>query len=357
VNTIRSVLHFVAGQIGLVPATMTLVSESWSLQLKQAWKNLARVLDALDATSLDHLISGLVYCSSKAIQLSDLESLIQLESVCMEQLQSNGGVISGAIDSINKNHQELDPYDGYEDEETMREMTDSSSLIADDLPGAKLLPLLVVSVPELPVGALTEVEVTALSRGYASTIDMENYAFQRTLAPSDSTVTKAYPDLGWDTGYSFVPEKSTQNDARLEVKMICRTAGMGAISSAIVTISMIDDDVPDINATILFGRMLEMLKTKSEKGLSFDVEGMMNIRVYYASTYMDSTVVLSAFSFATGSLLKNPPAVTFIPVNDIHLLDWTSGGPKANARFIIAMQANSVDTVKMETIRWLRMGR
>jgi diphthine-ammonia ligase len=357
VNTIRSVLHFVAGQIGLVPATMTLVSESWSLQLKQAWKNLARVLDALDATSLDHLISGLVYCSSKAIQLSDPETLIQLESICMEQLQSNGGVLTGTIDSINNNHQEVDSYDGYEDEETMREMTNTSSLIVDDRRGAKFLPLLVVSVPELPVGALAEVEVMALARDYAITIDMENFSFRRYFTPNDCTVAKAYPDFGWETGYSFVPEKSTQSDPRLEVKMICRTADMGAISSAILTASLIDDEVLAINATNLFGQMLEMLNRKSERELSFDVELMMNIRVYYSTKYMDSTMVRSAFSFAMGSLLKNPPAVAFIPVDDIQLLDCTTGGPKAGARSIVAMQANSVDTVKMETSRWLRIGR
>lgn len=357
VNTIRSVLHFVAGQIGLVPATMTLVSDSWHLQLQQAWQNLANVLDALKATALDHLISGLVYVSSNTIQLNDAESVMRLESVCMEQLSTNGGVHSGAVDSTSSKEQEGDKYDGYEDEETMREMSNTLEPIADFHSGMKLLPLLVVSVPELPVGALAEVEVMALSRSYAATVDLDDYFLKRTLAPSDMTVTEAHSVLGWDTGHCFVPDKSIQTDPQLEVKMICRTADMGSISCAIVTASLRDDKFPDVSAAFLFDRMLEMLKSRSERGLSFDVEALMNLRVYFASRYMDATIVRSAFSLATGSTLKKVPAVSYIPVDEINVLDWTNASSKDTARIIIAIQANSVDTIKMETSRWLRLGR
>ena len=45
-NILRSSMVFLAGQIGLLPATMRLVGR-WNEQLKQSWKNTFSVLDAL----------------------------------------------------------------------------------------------------------------------------------------------------------------------------------------------------------------------------------------------------------------------------------------------------------------------
>merc|ERR1711937_35433 len=67
VNTLRSGLQFLAGQIGLVPETMKLKS-SWTLQIEQCWKNVASVLDALNGGSLKELFGSLIYVSDSIYQ-------------------------------------------------------------------------------------------------------------------------------------------------------------------------------------------------------------------------------------------------------------------------------------------------
>ena len=70
VNTLRSGLHFLAGQIGLIPCTMNL-HPTWELQLEQCWQNIASVLDALNGGSLKHLFSGLIYVSREVFYQKD----------------------------------------------------------------------------------------------------------------------------------------------------------------------------------------------------------------------------------------------------------------------------------------------
>ena len=148
VNTLRSGLHFLAGQIGLKPASMALHS-TWENQLEQCWKNIASVLDALDGGTLDAMLSCLVYVSPAVHDRRVVNELSR------RQLQLNGGVVPGAVESTAST---AEAYGGYEDEETWKEMT--ASLSAGKTPTT----LLVVGIAEMPVGSLIEVETICATK-------------------------------------------------------------------------------------------------------------------------------------------------------------------------------------------------
>lgn len=158
-NTIRAGVIFLAGQIGLDPPSMTLVDGGWRAQLKQSWTNAASVLDALGG-SLADCLSGLVYISSDVVSKNDAV-WNEVSKICRQSLQVNGGVSAGYIDENAGDYS--DKYGGYEDEGTWREMcklegNDESNGDAKAAAG-RSLPLLMVALPQMPVGAIAEVEL------------------------------------------------------------------------------------------------------------------------------------------------------------------------------------------------------
>ena len=169
VNTLRSSLHFLAGQIGLVPATMKL-QDSWTGQLQQCWTNVARVLDGLDGGSLQNMLSCLVYVSDQVYSQTG-NAWTTVESICRQNIQNNANVVPGLVDSTAP----LDTlYGGYEDEGTWREMTKDST--AEATGDAELgIPLLFVSIPEMPMGALAEVETICSTQKAAKCLELKSF--------------------------------------------------------------------------------------------------------------------------------------------------------------------------------------
>eukprot|EP00957_Ditylum_brightwellii_P162321 12359580-Ditylum_brightwellii.AAC.1 len=120
-NVIRGGIMCLAGQIGLEPNSMKLISSSasegeekqWMEELKQSWKNAARVLDALcednssgGAGTLNDCLGGLIYITSKVLSEkveegnNDTKSLWweKTEQICRDALKSNCGVQVGSVD-------------------------------------------------------------------------------------------------------------------------------------------------------------------------------------------------------------------------------------------------------------------
>lgn len=67
-NVMRSAIIFCAGQIGLVPETMAVIEGGVAAEIKQTFKNAARVFDALNS-NLKHVIGGVVYTTERQTDL------------------------------------------------------------------------------------------------------------------------------------------------------------------------------------------------------------------------------------------------------------------------------------------------
>jgi diphthine-ammonia ligase len=337
-NTLRSVVHFLAGQIGLIPASMTLRA-TWQEQVVQAWRNTAQILDALDEGSMDHLLSGLIYVEDSIGLGSDVSA--EIETICREEIYSNSGVVPGAIERGQRQSEYLD---GYEDEATMLELsppTDSKR---------KAIPLLAVSISAMPLGALVEIEVIAATSSFVSCVEMVDFQSKKELSPTSS---QTLPSLGWDTGHSFVQTRDAYPDPQIEFDLFVRSMGSTCIACATITACVIDNlSVVDIEAIPIFEAMLSSLYHCQ----SFNMASLLNMRVYYIGSMMDGAFIRSAFHAAAsraalvGALL---PAITFVPVTDMRILM----NDALEKRPVIAFQANSLDVVKAETCRWIHRGR
>ena len=239
-NTLWKALHYLAGQIGLHPPTMTLVQDDkndnakanqqhWIRQLPQTWTNLAQVVDALDQGSLkDNLLSCLIYIPKKiwdgrhghgeydGEDHGEATVLSTLQESCRASLERNGGVIPGFVDKgkVVLAAKSNTLFGGYEDEETMREMQaqqqqrqeqqhnnktmqQSTWTTAPPQDPQPMIPhILVVSIAELPVGADIEVEIVAATQTAAKCL-------HRTIHPATSMVCST-ENLGTTTAAATI---------------------------------------------------------------------------------------------------------------------------------------------------------
>ena len=271
VNTLRSSLHFLAGQIGLVPATMKL-RETWTGQLEQCWTNVARVLDALDGGSLDHMLSCLVYVADKVYRQGDMWTTV--ESICRSKILTNSSVVPGVIEST-ASLENL--YGGYEDEDTWKEMTKNDAV--NDIS----IPLLFVSIPEMPMGSLAEVEVICASQRAASCLEIKSLT--HTLEEVDEG-TRSSGAIDWDTGHDFVPAKSpVDNGICINVSM--RAIGHGCAAIAIISASVrstetSDESVTAIDIDHLLNNMIgALLESDSIRSSGLSVDEIVHVRLYH----------------------------------------------------------------------------
>jgi diphthine-ammonia ligase len=343
VNTVRSCLHFCAGQIGLEPATMEL-RPTWTEQLEQSWTNVARVLDALDNGSLEHVVQCLVYVADSVYHEIDAE---QIQSICRTQMECNGGVVPGAVDDVPT----ADNLNGYEDEETTRELEKKNS--SDEKPD--LCPVLVLSIPEMPVGASAEVEVVAATRKAATCLGMMQRLRHGVWENLD-----AQQEESWDTGHDFCVDSSTACPVQMNVSF--RSIGAnGAACFALVTAALESrGDSPCDTLSVLTG----MLRALCENP-PFDVSNVLQVRLYHVAALFDpssasvipqddGTQLRSAFSAAVTSVFPDAkPATTVVPVRGMRVLNQYMIGCAP----MFAVQAMALDPVKLETSLWIQHGR
>lgn len=247
-NIIRGSLIFMAGQIGLDPPTMTLkknkkmndsnshnddIKNQIESQLIQCWTNAASVLDSLDSGSLKDCLGALVYISSSSSSLlSDSDNYYQFQtkihSICEECIKTNGGLIPGFIDEVKleEEGEEEEKFGGYEDEETYLEMMKISKqkMEGEDSQHSKeeeklllrnTIPILIVHIPQLPMGALAEVELICGTRKLISSVGIDTRPISSSF-PDDTTTLLLHSDenylnlnnnnvggvLSWDCGYN-----------------------------------------------------------------------------------------------------------------------------------------------------------
>jgi len=336
VNTFRSGIHFLAGQIGLEPSSMT-IHDTWTSQFRQCWTNIARVLDALDGSSLEQLLSCLIYVS---INISDW-NLVDL--IAREQIAANGGVAPGVIDSMDSIES---LYDGYEDEETWREFS------CKNRNPATQLPLLLVSIPEMPLGAAIEIESICCTKKASSCLE-------RTVECNSQGSSTMVCELSseWDCGYDF--SNSSGIGENILVESISSAIGHGCAVMCTITASIDDSNgeaVPFVNVAKIFDRMLNKgFESIDSSGLNSN--NIAHIRVYHvASTCSDAILLRSALSSALFSTGTTTPASSVIPVQRIKLILDTKKEVLGMSP-ILALQLFAIDPVQMDTELWIHHGR
>ena len=356
VNTIRSGLHWLAGQIGLVPKTMTLQTGGWTCQLQQCWTNIASVLDALDGGSLQHLLSGLIYVAHQEVyrKLQPQTVVREIESISRMQVMENGGIVPGRIDSVAQDR--LSPYDGYEDEGTMlalKKDIDEQKFISE-------CPLLVVVVSEMPVGASIEVEVVAVTKQAASCLELTSSFL---TLPAIEAQAEFAPPLDWDTGHDF-SNASEANQADIHLHAAAQILGNGCAANAVLAASVDSAaETLDIRLEVLLRDMLSSLdKVLAEGRSGLCATYSLSVRLYYIATakesHDDGLQVRSALQSALAAWRgadHQTPASTVIPVQAIHLLHTK---PISAARSVfLAMQVLVVNPIHLETEIWIHHGR
>jgi diphthine-ammonia ligase len=352
VNTLRSGLHFLAGQIGLVPSTMKL-RETWTDQLEQCWKNVACVLDALEGGSLEHLVSGLIYASDEVYKQQG--ALNRIESISKQFIQENGGILPGRIDAA-----QYDPYDGYEDEDTWLEMKKEQEQ------NVAVCPLLIVSIPEMPFGAAVEVEVIAATHSAASNLKIGKDAMISQPCTTKDTTTA--PD-GWDSGHDF-PETNQGFNENIQVDASSRVLGRGCAAAVIVTASTdTTTKALDVQLGALLGDMLLAVdKVLAEGRSGLKAANTVHVRLYHVATEQSSSGEIkvkddgvglrSSLQSSIASWRKNEeslPASTLVPVQGMKLI--TAKSNTKDMVTMMAMQVLVVDPVHMETEIWINKGR
>lgn len=345
VNTYRSGLHWVAGQIGLVPSTMKLRA-TWSEQLEQAWTNLASIVDALDGCDLDHLLLGLVYIATPVYQSAGAVEMIR--DVCSRERASNGGVRAGGIDGMRVQSIDLD---GYEDEETMTELGGMRTR------ERTVCPLLVVSIPEMPVGALVEVEAVAATTMAASCLSTKQFR-RTTLWNGPSRADQ------WRTGHDFGPKRPlSSHGVRVDSRLL--TLGSGSVASAVLVASFsVSGESSPVDCSAVLGCMIDLVSDQLESSKNAPSGCCcLHLRLYYVSNRLhesklnDGTTLRSAVNAAAARMgRQQAPAITTVPVDGICLLDDSDLGVESMATFL-ALQAFFVDPVAIETDLWIHHGR
>jgi diphthine-ammonia ligase len=334
VNTLRSGLHFLAGKIGLKPSSMTL-HDTWTAQFGQCWTNLARVLDALDGSSLEELLSCLIYVSG------DIDDWAIVESIGREQLATNGSVVPGAVDSADS----LESiYGGYEDEETWREMT------RNERSQSALVPLLLVSIPEMPVGAQVEIEAICCTKKASTCLERVVTARTQKYAQADAES----PGI-WDCGYDFA--NSTRQTCEVIVESVSSSLGQGCATMCTITASLDENSQTaqfvDIG-TVLARMIQEGFASLKSNGLCS--ENIVHVRVYHATGMCDDGIRLrSALASALVSGAKQTPASSVIPVQRIKLITDNEGC--SSFPTVLALQLLAIDPVQLDTDLWVHHGR
>jgi enamine deaminase RidA (YjgF/YER057c/UK114 family) len=361
-NTLRSGLHFLAGQIGLVPATMKL-RNTWTGQLEQCWTNVAHLLDALDCGSLVNMLSCLVYVSDQVNHQGDVWTTV--ESICRRSVSTNGAVVPGAIECIAS----LDSlYGGYEDEDTWREIT-KNEMVTDNC-----VPFLFVSIPEMPMGALAEVEVICSSQRASSCLEMKSYAAAVDGSCSQLEVTAA---SGLDTGHDFRPTGSTLNgdiDINISISMIgdgC--AAMAVVSASAPERSAYNEDAATIDIEHLLDSMVgAFFQVGFAESSGLSIEDIVHVRLYHIGALISDSLGterthviddgmrlrLSLYSVLASrcATAGGMHACSVVPVQAMKVVPASSSLQIKGTTFLV-MQVLLADPVHMEDEMWIHHER
>ncbi|KAL3906782.1 MAG: hypothetical protein SGARI_003843, partial [Bacillariaceae sp.] len=321
----------------------------------QCWKNVAAVLDALNGGSLDDICSSLIYVSG--VVRDEENAMERIKAISNEVITTNGYIIPGKIDSL-QNASEL--YGGYEDEGTWREEMKAKGLTDETV--RPTCPTLVVCIPEMPKGAVVEVEVITATSNATKCLEWKDAKV--TKKPS-TTAPNSPRDLKWDTGHDF--STSQPVNSRFEISSFVRALGHGGAAVAVAMASLPMDTPP--NYSIQMDRLLADMLASAEQCLADARSGLrkssiIHVRLFYVSSELrndgasfvpeDGVQIQASLKGAVASIVAgNTPATTAVPVIAIDCCGTNFGTDTIQ----LAMQLLVIDPVHLETEVWIHKDR
>mmetsp|Transcript_10380 Transcript_10380/g.15624 ORF Transcript_10380/g.15624 Transcript_10380/m.15624 type:complete len:422 (+) Transcript_10380:608-1873(+) len=388
-NTLRSGIIFLAGQIGLVPATMKLVEGGWAKELSQCWKNAASVLDALEG-SLKDVLGGVVYICSDIVGGGSESEIWELaQRISRETIKQNGGITAGQIDQRTLNN--VEQYGGYEDYETWKEMTASNQSANDgDMNDNDNddVPLLMVALPQMPKGAVSEVELVCATNKATECLDMENFyswSLNSSEAKNDdcSSEQTIPTQKGWEMSYGNLNEEKhgpvCNHKENIEIEAVARSIGKGcSVISNVV--AYFQTEAPGRAPKCVPLNLISLLQDMMNSGINsiegksqLDISSTLHIRLFYVnSSAHDCGFDASALQCALQSVItwkwksgsaKNMmdvnhlPACSVVPVSAIFMSPVSSSQTVRDKSILLGMQIIAFDLIHLQTEMWLHSNR
>eukprot|EP00557_Chaetoceros_sp_GSL56_P012376 CAMPEP_0176480018 /NCGR_PEP_ID=MMETSP0200_2-20121128/2054_1 /TAXON_ID=947934 /ORGANISM="Chaetoceros sp., Strain GSL56" /LENGTH=881 /DNA_ID=CAMNT_0017876111 /DNA_START=145 /DNA_END=2790 /DNA_ORIENTATION=+ len=384
-NTLRSALIFMAGQIGLKPETMKLVSDDWKAQLYQCWRNTSSVLDALQG-SLKDTLGAVVYIASKEIigpnKCYRLKVWEICENICRQCLRSNGSVQSGIIDGIKVSEKD-ELFGGYEDYETYREVMASQNIDVEAIGNETVrdnIPFLMISLPQMPVGAVSEVELicathrasSCLPINVASASDEEPHLKNALNDNGKPKTFRSGSEINWDTGYDGIiydeSQKSTKSatieDTPVKIQSVFSHIGHGCAALGFTTASYSSaSETKPIQSENIIDQMLDSAVSLIQGSACLGISNILHIRLFYVcDSDRDNSLALRSSLQSSLSCLWNAkfgnctnhqlPATSIVPVQAMAVSSFdSSSSPFLTMQFIVA------DLLHMETEMWIHNKR
>lgn len=373
-NTLRSSITFLAGQIGLVPATMNLIEGGWSEELKQSWKNAACVLDALGG-DLSNALGGVVYLSSDVVRRSsDAKRLWKFaEHICCHQIRSNAGIIEGWVDEKKKSEHE-EKYGGYEDFETWKEMTGGDGQHINEITDEAQyneIPILMVALPQMPVGAVSEVELICTSSTASSCLQKSvscSWEDERNIAPNgNDNQTGRCGNVDWDLGNNGILYDTSTEDSKddiasdVTIETVVGSLGIGCAAISFITASISSNRENQLHIdSVLLDMVSAAIDSIEGNSSKLDKKYVLHFRLFYVtSSELDDGIRLrSALTSAIclnwinsnqrRNRLQDTPAFSVVPVTAIHM------SPSSTDReFCLALQVVAMDLIHLESKMWI----
>lgn len=325
-NTLRDSVHFVAGQIGLVPDSMTL-RPTWHGQLQQAWTNLANVLDGIDGSELHDMISCVVYASHDL----PFERVRDAVKASLSAVQQNGGVKPGLVDGT------MTIEDTYEDEGTRLELETQVTQVS-----VAFCPCLIVSIPQMPVGALVEIEASVASQKASSKLKIANAPISVSHVDTSHEENQCSSPFFWDTGRDF--SCRLPRPKQINITSVTRSVGhRKSVASTVLVVSAVRTDTINIRSTAI--QMVQELVEISSQWL--------HLRAYYLDDF-DNVFIREALSAAVMTWLPKA-ALSSIPVRDLGLIvdDESQDSLPSNVLHFLAIQGLAIDPLGIEDDIWI----
>ncbi|KAG7387649.1 ATP binding domain 4 [Phytophthora pseudosyringae] len=292
-NVLHRAIILLAGQIALHPQTMDLVPGDRAAQTTQCFRNVCRVLEALQS-NLRHVCSGVIYTTGDP---NDREARERLLVDCRRQLITNAELV--------------DEFEDSDDSDESDEEVDKNEARVEFV---KEVPLLVVQVSGLPRNALVEVELQALT-----------HIALKYLVPRSLTRTRTSNNLRFDWQSGTVPR---------------------ALCQIMCTASLEEDeeyfDTRALAKVVAEGIWTCVLDSLVQALMTWD--RVIHVRMFYVATAFSSEVELAKAcheSVASRGKINSMPGMTFIPVDAIQ------------GDAVVALQMTAQDLDKLETELWL----
>ena len=341
-NTIRGCMIMLAGQIGLLPSTMTLPSPDWEIQLNQCWKNTASVLDSFQ-NELNDCLGVLIYLSNDIVCKDHLWK--KAHDITNDALQTNGGIVPGFVDERKK----FVDYGGYEDEETYHELEKDKIMHIE----MHNVPVTIVLISQMPKKSLAEIEIVCGTKKAISNIGIQTLSLEPIIIQQSSTIPYGNARVMWNCGYENTKTNANQivSDIQISanVRYIPRCCAMAWISAGQLTQS--SSQLYDLE-NVISEMMYQIIACAEVAGMNKD--HVLHIRFYYVARKekkcddgIELRKILNAEIrswFGNRGQKQNVPAFSVIPVHDLE-----SG--------LFAAQVMINDLIHAETEMWINFGR